>query len=170
MIKVKVINPEAKIPQKAGPNEVGYDLEALSCDKIINDNTYMYDTGIQVEPPDGYYLEIIPRSSIVKTGHMLANSVGIIDPTYRGNLKIVLTRTSITAEKLKMPFTKCQLVVRKMENFPIVDIGMKEWDETIRGDGGFGSTDHVSAPTPSAPHNPIPNAPCVKDDQMMNLV
>ena len=147
MIQCKITKEGAVIPKKAGNDEVGYDLTAISLDKVMNGNTYMFDTGIQVMPPDGYYLEIIPRSSIVKTGYMLANSIGIIDPTYRGNLKIVLTKVSDTAQDLVLPFTKCQLVVRKMESFDIVDIGDSEWKETTRGDGGFGSTDSVP-PTP----------------------
>lgn len=142
MIQCKRTHSNAVIPVSAGEQEVGYDLTAISLDKQINDNTYMYDTGIQVKPPDGYYLEIIPRSSIVKTGYMLANSIGIIDPTYRGNLKIVLTKVSPNAPDLQLPFTKCQLVLRKMETFPVVvDIGDTDWEHTSRGEGGFGSTD-----------------------------
>ena len=144
MLQCKITNPNAKIPQKAGRDEVGYDITALSCDKIIHNNTYMYDTGVQVKPPDGYYLEIVPRSSIVKTGYILSNSVGIIDPTYRGNLKIVLTKVDDSAPELTVPFTKCQLVLKKLHDAEIVDIGNAEWDDTSRGAGGFGSTD---APT-----------------------
>jgi len=141
MIQFKRTSVDAVVPKKAGENEVGYDLTAITLDKSINENTYMFDTGIQVKPPDGYYLEIVPRSSIVKTGYMLANSVGIIDPTYRGNLKIVLTKTSKLSPALALPFTKCQLVLRKMETSSIVDIGDKKWEQTTRGSGGFGSTD-----------------------------
>ena len=67
--------------------------------------------------------------------------MGIIDPTYRGNLKIVLTKTSKLSPPLSLPFTKCQLVLRKMETSSIVDIGDEEWEQTTRGSGGFGSTD-----------------------------
>jgi dUTP pyrophosphatase len=141
MIQFKRTSVDAVVPKKAGENEVGYDLTAITLDKPLSENTYMFDTGIQVKPPDGYYLEIVPRSSIVKTGYMLANSVGIIDPTYRGNLKIVLTKTSKMSPPLSLPFTKCQLVLRKMETSSIVDIGDVEWEQTTRGSGGFGSTD-----------------------------
>lgn len=145
MLQFKITNPEATIPKKAGKDEVGYDITALSCDKIMNNKTYMYDTGLQVKPPAGYYLEIVPRSSIVKTGYILSNSVGIIDPTYRGNLKIVLTKVDDSVPNLRLPFTKCQLILKKLHEAEIVDIGDAEWDDTERGDGGFGSTD---APPP----------------------
>ena len=67
-LKIKIHNPNAIIPSKAGPNEVGYDLTAISFVKKLGLNTFMYDTGISVEPPKGYYTEIVPRSSISKTG------------------------------------------------------------------------------------------------------
>ncbi len=139
MIKFKKVNESAVIPRKAGENEVGFDLTAIKLDKIDGNINY-FDTGIQVEPPNGYYLEIIPRSSIVKTGYILANSVGIIDPTYRGNIKIVLIRTNFNLPILTPPFCKCQLIVRKIYNFDSCVVN--ELSDTERGDGGFGSTDN----------------------------
>ena len=148
-LKIKIVDKNAIIPESAGENEVGYDLTAIRFIKKINNFTFMYDTGISVEPPEGYYVEIIPRSSIVKTGYILTNSVGVIDPTYRGTLKIVLTdidsdfrvnknNNQIMNRPLTCPFTLCQLVVRKQESFPIKIV--KELSETYRGEGGFGST------------------------------
>ena len=152
-LKIKIHDSNAVVPSKAGPNEVGYDLTAISFVKKIGTHTFMYDTGISVEPPEGYYTEIIPRSSISKTGFMLANSIGVIDPTYRGTLKIVLIdvdsqaklhqhnshSSQIIGRPLTCPFTLTQLVVRKIEE---VDIKIVEnLSTTSRGDGSFGSTD-----------------------------
>jgi len=113
----------------------------------------MYDTGISVEPPEGYYTEIVPRSSISKTGFVLANSIGVIDPTYRGTLKIVLTdvdspgkliqhnshSSQVIGRPMTCPFTLTQLVVRKIEEVDIKIV--EELTVTSRGEGGFGSTD-----------------------------
>ena len=151
-LKIKVVNPNAVIPSKAGPEEVGYDLTAIEFVKKLNAFTFMYDTGIQVKPPPGYYVEIVPRSSIVKSGFVLANSIGVIDPTYRGTLKIVLTdvdsktrvmqntthQSQVVGRPLTCPFSMCQLVLRKLEHFPIEIV--EELDDTYRGEGGFGST------------------------------
>ena len=90
--------------------------------KTYGKNTFMYDTGISVEPPCGYYTEIVPRSSIVKTGYIMTNSIGIIDPTYRGTLKICVTRIDDTLPELTIPFKKFQLIVRKMYNFKVKDV------------------------------------------------
>ena len=151
-LKIKIHNANAIIPSKAGPNEVGYDLTAIAFVKKLGPHTFMYDTGISVEPPAGYYTEIVPRSSISKTGFILSNSIGVIDPTYRGTLKIVLTdvdspgkliqhnshSSQVTGRPMTCPFTMTQLVVRKIEEVDIKIV--KEMTTTSRGEGGFGST------------------------------
>ena len=83
-----IMSDRAFFPTKAHPSDIGYDLTAIDIFKKISNRTTLFETGIAVSPPQGYYLEIIPRSSLSKTGYMLANSVGIIDPDYTGTLKI----------------------------------------------------------------------------------
>lgn len=135
-----LVDEKAMVPKKHHASDVGFDLTAIREDKRLSKYTVRYDTGIIVRPPLGYYTEIIPRSSIVKTGHVLANSIGIIDPDYTGTLKIVLTKVDDAPEvELKLPFTVCQLVLRKREDFVMQET--KSCEETVRGSGGFGSTD-----------------------------
>ena len=128
----------AVIPSKGTPLSVGYDLTAINFVRKLTSNTYLYDTGIQVKPPDGYYLEIVPRSSISKTGYTIANNIGVIDPDYRGNLMIALTKTDMECDDLILPFTKCQLILRKNHEFSLSEVSVL--DSTVRGSGGFGST------------------------------
>ena len=131
---------DAVLPTKAHESDIGWDLVAIREHKVINENIIMYDTGIVTIPPKGYYIEILPRSSISKTGWMLANSVGTIDPEYRGNLYIVLTRVVKNMPKIELPFCNCQLVLRKIEKASLVEVTEEEIDITERGSGGFGST------------------------------
>jgi dUTP pyrophosphatase len=136
----KKTSEQAVTPSRATSGSVGYDLTAISLFKKVSDTTYLYDTGLQIAPPKGYYTEIVPRSSLIKTGYMLANSIGIIDNDYRGNLLIALNKIDQKAPDLELPFTRCQLIFRKEEvnmNFTEVD----NLDDTERGSGGFGSTD-----------------------------
>jgi len=86
----------------------------------------------------GYYIEIVPRSSLSKSGYMLANSVGIIDSSYRGNIYIALIKIDDDAEEIQFPFRCCQFVVRKQ--YDMTFIQKDEFDTTHRADGGFGST------------------------------
>lgn len=130
---------DAVIPRKAGVDEVGYDLTLIKVSKVVNDKTIMYDTGVAVKPPDGYYTEIIPRSSIYKSGWMIANGVGVIDPTYRDTLKIVLVQISSDAAPIVLPCRIAQLIVRPLVR-NIETVVVEDMDMTYRK-GGFGSTD-----------------------------
>ena len=133
---------DAVIPSKAGENEIGFDLTVIKKIKDINSTTSMYDTNISVRPPNGYYFEIVPRSSLSKTGYILTNSIGIIDPTYRGTLKVVITKICPEAHEFELPNKRFQLIPRKYDlNNKLIIKEVDILDETERGDGGFGSTD-----------------------------
>ena len=131
-------DPDAVIPFKNRVSDVGLDLTAIKKTKDINSVTIMVDTGIIVAPPLGYFSKIYPRSSLVKSGYMLANSVGIIDGTYRDTLKICLVKVDENAPEITYPFKCCQLIFEKQ-----VFMNMEEvtsLDETTRNLGAFGST------------------------------
>lgn len=132
--------PNAVVPKRAHATDIGYDLTAINIYKKISDTTVLLETGLAVKPPDGYYIEIVPRSSLSKTGYMLSNSVGIIDPSYRGTLKIALTKVDKVADPITFPFNRFQLILRKAEYFELQEV--ENLDDTERGDGGFGSTDN----------------------------
>lgn len=131
-------DPNAVIPSRASPNDIGLDLVAIKEHKTLPNGVVMYDTGLAVTPPSGYYFEILARSSIVKTGWMLANNVGTIDASYTGNLYIALARVDPASERIPLPFCKCQLVLRKAYYPEVVEVN--ELHVTERGEGGFGST------------------------------
>lgn len=131
-------NNEAVTPTRANPTDIGLDLVAIREHKVLNNGVILYDTGIAVTPPEGYYIEILPRSSMSKTGWMLANSVGTIDPTYTGNLFIALVCVVRGSPAPELPFCKCQMVLRKAEYVEMEEV--KELGDTKRGSGGFGST------------------------------
>jgi dUTP pyrophosphatase len=138
-LNVLIEDKNAVLPTKGTPYSIGYDLTAISEYKKLSPLTTLYDTGIKVKPPTGYYVEILPRSSLSKTGYMLSNSVGVIDPDYTGTLLIALTKIDQSMPDLQLPFTKCQLILRKTEDFIIREVDHIE--NTERGEGGFGSTD-----------------------------
>ena len=139
-LRFKKCEPDAVIPTKAYPSDTGYDLTLIRVSKDMSrgrQTIIMFDTGIAVCPPDGYYTEVVPRSSISKTGYMLANSVGIIDASYRGSIKVVL-KGDETLKNLALPYKGFQLILRKLEEAEVVEVD--DLDDTVRGEGGFGST------------------------------
>lgn len=127
-------------PSKKNASDEGYDLWLIEKDKIISEKTVRYDTFIQVKPPPGYHIEILPRSSLSNTGYMLANSVGLIDESYCGTLKIALTKVDEKADELTLPFKAVQMVLRKSIHFVCSEIPEDMIVHTMRGIGGFGST------------------------------
>jgi deoxyuridine 5'-triphosphate nucleotidohydrolase len=139
-IKVYKTNKNAVIPSKAFEEDAGYDLTIISKIKDFNSRTSLYDTGIKIEVDEGYYTEIVPRSSISKFGYILANNIGIIDNHYRGNLMIALTKIADDAPKIELPFKCCQLIIRKQILANLYEITDDTLTTTLRNEGGFGST------------------------------
>jgi dUTP pyrophosphatase len=139
-IKVYKTNKDAVIPSKAFEEDAGYDLTIISKIKDFNSKTSLYDTGIKIEVDEGYYTEIVPRSSISKFGYILANNIGIIDNHYRGNLMIALTKIADDAPEIQLPFKCCQLIIRKQILTNLYEITEDTLTSTLRNDGGFGST------------------------------
>ena len=149
-IKVKLADG-ATMPRRAHDSDVGYDLTI--CDigfKSIYDEDDMpvdqiiIDTGVAIQPPPGYHVEVVPNSRICKRGFIMPNSPGIIDPDYRGTIKIVLRpirpTTTLEAKALFREGNVCgQLIIRKTEHLPMVQAD--ELSATERGTGGFGSTE-----------------------------
>jgi dUTP pyrophosphatase len=137
-IKIEICREGARVPSAAYNRPAGYDITVLELLKTIGDVEF-YGTGLKVEPENGFYLEVVPRSSISKTGYVLANSIGIIDPDYRGEIIVALRRMDKSMPSMKLPATIAQIIVRKMEdaNFEVVD----NLSQTERGAGGYGSSD-----------------------------
>lgn len=138
----KLLAADAVMPTKR-IIDVGFDLTIISVDKALTRITTLYDTSVAVEPPLGFYAEIVPRSSISKLGYMLANNVGVIDPSYTGSLKIALIKVDESMPDLELPCKVAQLILKPYvvsEVYKIAD----EMNETQRGDGGFGSTGPTS--------------------------
>jgi dUTP pyrophosphatase len=149
-ITVKRTLSDAIIPTKAHSTDVGYDLTIVSLDQLVlvgnrlsTNEVALYDTGISVQPENGYYVEVVPRSSLVKTGYIMTNGVGIIDPDYRGSIKVALTKIDPHAPTIQLPLKGFQMILRKLETSNLVETAT-ELSSTSRGDGGFGSTDDSS--------------------------
>ncbi len=137
--KVRIVNENALIPSNIRLSDVGYDLTIISVYKQLNTTTTLYDTGIQIQVPFGYYIEIVPRSSLSKSGYILANSIGIIDNSYTGNLYVALAKIDKESPDIILPFKCCQLILRRQYFMNIIP----QYDklvETHRSGGCFGST------------------------------
>lgn len=132
-------DPNAIVPTKVRLSDVGFDLTIIKFHKKLTETTSLYDTGVRLSIPFGFYAEIVPRSSLSKSGHVLANSIGIIDPGYRSNIYVALAKVDPSAPDISFPFRCCQIILKRQEHAHVEEV-FSELSETDRGAGGFGST------------------------------
>lgn len=135
--KYVLCHPKAIAPTKANPSDSGFDLSIVDLKKKTN-NVYFYHTGVKVMPDHGMYFDLVPRSSISKTGYMLANNIGIIDQGYNGEIIVALIKIDDTTEELTLPCKIAQLIPRQWMN--VHGVHVEDLQSSTRGDGGFGST------------------------------
>jgi dUTP pyrophosphatase len=128
---------DAVIPSKKSASDAGYDLTIIKEVKKISKKTSLYDTGISVTVPLGFYTLIHARSSMVKSGYMLSNSTGIIDSSYNGNLLIALTKIDDELPDLVLPLRCAQLILQRHYHY-LLEESTEELAETVRNaDGGI---------------------------------
>lgn len=116
----------------------GYDLYCPSTVTIPAGETGKIKLGVSAQPDGlfGYFL--FPRSSIYKTPLRLANSIGLIDADYRGEIMAVVDNRSNEAYTVEEGTRLFQLVMPDARPFRVQFV--ESLDETARGEGGFGST------------------------------
>lgn len=138
-IKIKKLVPEAQIPIYATAGSNAMDIVAVS-KKIIDKGNFgyvEYGTGLAFEVPEGYGLFLLPRSSISKTGLILANSVGLVDSDYRGEVSFRFKHISGTSD-YNIGDRIGQLLILETPKIEFEEV--QELSETERGTGGYGST------------------------------
>jgi len=126
---------------KKHESDAGYDITLI---ELVESSKYLrkYRTGIRLEFSENCYGKIYPRSSLHQTGHILANSVGIIDNQYRGELFVVLYKFDTDMPELTLPYRAVQLIIEKPSyNLPIQLVENIDLN-TDRSEGGFGSTNN----------------------------
>ena len=140
-IKVKKLNENAILPTYGSASAAGADLYNLpGADVVIPAHeTVMVHTGLAMEIPEGYAGFLFARSGIAsKRGLAPANKVGVIDSDYRGEFMVALhnhSNVDATIAGGERIAQLCILPVLQAE-FLVAD----ELGETVRGEGGFGST------------------------------
>jgi dUTP pyrophosphatase len=141
IVKVKKLNEDVVMPLKATEFSSGFDLYANIKEKIIIKplERKLINSGMIMEIPNGYEGQIRPRSSLaLKNGVTVLNSPGTIDCDYRGEVKILLINLSPDEFVIQSGDRIAQIVFTKVSDVKILE--MDSFQDTVRGDGGFGST------------------------------
>jgi dUTPase len=96
-------NPNIPDLIKGHHDDVGHDISVIAIKEVLSNRTALYETGITLTIPMGYFVVLVPRSSIAKRGYFMTNSIGIIDPGYRGTIAVSLTKISDDIPDLEFP-------------------------------------------------------------------
>ena len=165
-VKVELLSEEAEVPTRGHKEDTGYDLKFIGVDKIVGDVIY-FKTGVSMQPSRGHYFDVVPRSSLSKLPLSMANSVGVIDQNYTGEILVPVrvhhndmggepsgttypngivkifgvrpqNMMAVSSLILKNKPKLFQAILRKKLDCDFVEESL---DGTARGDGGFGSTD-----------------------------
>jgi dUTP pyrophosphatase len=145
-VKIKKLNEMAQVPRYAKKSDAGMDLVAISKEETAD---YIeYGTGLAMEIPQGYVGLIFPRSSISNTELVLANSVGVIDSGYRGEVKARFKKTGhdtvFSHDVIKfgteydISDKVAQIIILPYPKIEFEEV--EELNESARGANGFGSS------------------------------
>lgn len=139
-LQVQRLRPEASLPSRFYPGDAGLDLTA--CERVVlgPGERAVVPTGIAVAIPDGFAGFVQPRSGLaLQHGIAVVNSPGLVDPGYRGELRVVLLNTDRDETFVAEPGERiAQLVVLPVPELDVVEV--EELPESERGVRGFGSS------------------------------
>ena len=140
-VKIKKLNENAIIPTYGTEYSAGADLYALldSSVEIAPHETTFIHTGISVEIPEGYCGLIFARSGLAsKRGLAPANKVGVVDADYRGEIMVALHNHPDSVAIVEGGERVAQIAIVPFLKAELCEC--EELSETVRGEGGFGST------------------------------
>lgn len=136
-IEIKKLSETAKLPFHGSDAAAGYDLCSTETVRIAPQQRKLIKTGLALSIPEGYYGRIAPRSGLAfKFGiDVLA---GVIDADYRGELGVILYNSGLADFLVNDGDRIAQLIIEKCHKVEWLEVN--ELEESVRSDGGFGST------------------------------
>ena len=133
-----------ELPADATDGAAGMDVVAAEDVDLAPGARHAVATGLAVAIPPGFEIQVRPRSGLaLKHGVTVPNTPGTIDSDYRGELKVIMINLGAEPFAIRRGDRIAQLVLA-----PVVRaswLPVEELDETVRGEGGFGSTGGVVA-------------------------
>ena len=141
-VAFRKLREDAVVPARAYDGDAGLDL--ASCEHVVlaPGERATVGTGLAVAVPDGYAGFVQPRSGLAaRHGITIVNAPGLVDPGYRGEVRVVLLNTDATEPFVVEPGMRiAQLVVVPVASVEPVEA--EELPESERGVRGFGSSAH----------------------------
>lgn len=138
-VLVKTLVPGIDLPEYQSAGAAGFDIKSIISITLLPGETQVIDTGLFFAIPQGYEMQIRPRSGLAAKYQLtVLNSPGTIDSDYRGELKIILTNLGSSVYSVAFGDRIAQGVISA-----VIQCKFKQTSElppTERGSGGFGST------------------------------
>jgi len=134
----------AQLPTYAHPGDAGADLVSTEALRLAPGERALVGTGVAIALPDGYAAFVVPRSGLAaRHGITIVNSPGTVDAGYRGEIKVTLLNTDAREPyDIAVGDRIAQLIVMPVTRARFVPVD--ELSDSVRGDGGFGSTGYQS--------------------------
>jgi len=134
----------AQVPVYAHPGAAGADLVSTEAVRLEPGQRALVGTGVRIALPDGFVAFVVPRSGLAaKHGITVVNSPGTVDAGYRGEIKVTLLNTDAhNAFDIAPGDRVAQLIVMPVPRANFIPVAALP--ESVRGEGGFGSTGYQS--------------------------
>lgn len=137
-LQVALLSDAARAPTRGSDKAAGYDLYSAVDITVPKQGKALVKTDIAIAIPHGHYGRVAPRSGLA-VKKFIDVGAGVIDEDYRGNVGVVLFNFSQDEDfEVKTGDRIAQLILEKISTPPIEVVA--SLDETVRGEGGFGST------------------------------
>jgi dUTP pyrophosphatase len=138
-LDVKLLHPGAQPPARARPGDAGYDLRCVEAFTLAPGERRVVPTGVAIALPEGVAGLVVPRSGLAaRHGISVVNGPGLVDPNYRGELRVVLVNLGEHPFEAQAGDRIAQLLL-----VPFVAPALRVVDElpgSERGADGFGSS------------------------------
>ena len=138
LLNFKQLHPNAILPVRGSVHAAGLDLYSIEALHLLPKQRVLACTGLAVAIPEGHYGRIAPRSGLA-TKQGIDVLAGVIDADYRGEIQCLLYNTGDEPVELPARTKICQLIIERI--ITPVAVWADDLASTVRGDGGFGSTD-----------------------------
>ncbi len=139
-IEIRRLHPDAVVPVSRHPGDAGGDLVAIEGCVLLPGARSMVSTGLSIAIPDGFAGLVLPRSGLASQhGVTCANAPGLIDAGYRGEIKVALVNLDPHLTYAVQPGDRiAQLVIVATPEIKFEEVEILP--ESVRGEGGFGSS------------------------------
>jgi dUTP pyrophosphatase len=138
-LEFRLVHPDAVAPARGRGGDAGYDLRATERASIPQDGRRLVGTGVAIALPAGIAGLVTPRSGLaIEHGLTLLNAPGLIDPNYRGEIKVILHNTSERRYTVEVGDRVAQLLLVPYWAPELEEV--EELPRSDRGSDGFGSS------------------------------